>query len=387
MLAARTPRPAALPRQRAAAIALALTWATVVSTAQAPAPAHQPPPPPAQPTIGPKIVLSQPNWDFGQAWEDEPQTLNLNIRNEGASPLILTNVRSTCGCTVAQPAKRELAPGETTSMNVRFDTHGKQGDVSSKVIIESSDIVTPKVEFAIKGFVKRAIVRNPLGGLVIRTRERAPGATAAVRLENQLAEPMKLELVQSTIPELDIRINEITPGVAYDVIGKTTGALPPGILRGDLTFRSGLSREGTFSIPVRIQTLGKIEPVPAAILLRVEDAAPVTRKVQLQYFGSDGVAGLRITEATSNNPAVRVTVGIARPPEAWMAKLTPPVTALVDADIASPGGKDLPAGGVQVTFKTSDAEMPEVVVDVTTDKSVFERRMYGRYSTGGAAKQ
>lgn len=331
---------------------------------------------------GPKLTVSHENWDIGQIWENEPASLVVTLKNDGDAQLIITEARTTCGCTLAQPDKKQLAPGESTSMTVRFDPHGKQGDVTSKVIINSNDPVRPEVNIPIKVFVKRAVKREPLGGLVIRTLETRPGSSAVVRLDNQLPEPMKLELVRSTISEVDIEVKEVNPGVSYEVIGRINRELKPGIIRGDLSFKSGLSREGTFTIPVRVQILSKVEAVPAAIYLRPNDTRAADRTVTLQYYGPDGARTFKVTEAKSSHPSVKVTVNETKPAAAWMASMKPPISATVDATVTVPPPNELPPGGVTVEFTTTDPDMPKVDVLVTTDKAAFEDRMYGRYSTG-----
>lgn len=363
-------------------IAVALGAALALAQTTTP-PASQPTTPPAGAPAkvpGPKLVVSQEQWDWGKAWEDEPQSTTITLRNDGDMKLVLSDVRSTCGCTVAQPEKRELAPGESTSLAVRFDTHGKQGDVSSKVIIESNDQARPKLEIVIKGFVKRAITREPLGGLVIRSLDGNPGQSAKVKLQNTLAEPMKLELVGNSIPEVKVDIVELNAGVAYEIVGTTTREIKPGVVRGDLTFKSGLSREKTFTLPVRVQIMSKVEAVPSAILLKPNDQA-VERTVSLQYYGSGGPQAFTVTGAKSSLASVEPIIGITMPAQEWMKRMTPPITAVVDNKIKIPAASELPAGGVTVEFATSDPDVPKVEVIITTDKNVFEDRMYGRYST------
>ena len=49
------------------------------------------------------------------------------FRNAGAEPLVITNASSTCGCTVPKWPREPIAPGDTSSIYVRFDTESKVG--------------------------------------------------------------------------------------------------------------------------------------------------------------------------------------------------------------------------------------------------------------------
>ena len=49
------------------------------------------------------------------------------LRNVGGEPLVIQSATSTCGCTVPSYPRGEIAPGDTASVFVRFDTEGKAG--------------------------------------------------------------------------------------------------------------------------------------------------------------------------------------------------------------------------------------------------------------------
>ena len=47
--------------------------------------------------------------------------------NKGDQPLIINDVKVTCGCTKPEWSKEPLLPGETATLKVTFDTKGKIG--------------------------------------------------------------------------------------------------------------------------------------------------------------------------------------------------------------------------------------------------------------------
>ncbi len=387
------------------ALAVTVLCLTGCETKTQPPPSTPSPPPvtaaPAAKPVGlagtgaPKIVLEPTSWDFGQVWQEERQSLTLKVRNEGDASLVLSDVRTTCGCTVAQPERTTVPPGQMTTINVQYDTVGKQGDVSSKVILVSNDPrpgtelynddPNPKrgeAHFKIKGFIKRAILKEPLGGLAVRSLDTKPGQSGKVRLKNQMQEPMHLELKTSTIHELDVEIKEITPGMEYDVIGRTNQELKTGKVRGDLIFTTGLTKEPEFDVSARIEILAPIELVPPVMYFLKTDRDPAQRVVSLQYYGPDGEQNFRVTSGECKDPRVKVTVGPTQPPEEWMrTKLNPPVTAVVRSTVSLPPGAEIPPEGLIIEYTTTDPECPKVEVLVTTDKDAFEARMYGRWGT------
>lgn len=49
------------------------------------------------------------------------------FENKGDIPLIITNYKVACTCTVVEFPKHPIAPGEKGEIKVSFDTHGKIG--------------------------------------------------------------------------------------------------------------------------------------------------------------------------------------------------------------------------------------------------------------------
>lgn len=60
------------------------------------------------------------------------------FRNAGGQPLQITNASSTCGCTVPVWPREAIAPGDTASIYVRFDTDGKAGPQDKAVTLTAN---------------------------------------------------------------------------------------------------------------------------------------------------------------------------------------------------------------------------------------------------------
>lgn len=66
--------------------------------------------------------------DFGTIPEGQKLDVSFRFRNTGASPLVITNVRPSCGCTVADPTgQKPVAPGAEGSINATFNSEGHPG--------------------------------------------------------------------------------------------------------------------------------------------------------------------------------------------------------------------------------------------------------------------
>ena len=64
--------------------------------------------------------------------------------------LVITNVKSSCGCTIPKKPEQPVAPGDTGSIEVKYDTKRPAGPFR-KAITVTSNAETPTKVLKIKG--------------------------------------------------------------------------------------------------------------------------------------------------------------------------------------------------------------------------------------------
>ena len=79
-------------------------------------------------TVGCLVGLAQPKatfdkkvHEFGVVLWKHPATATFTIKNDGDKPLVISNVTTSCGCTVADWTKTSIAPGATGTVSSTFD--------------------------------------------------------------------------------------------------------------------------------------------------------------------------------------------------------------------------------------------------------------------------
>ena len=115
--------------------AVTATTEAVTPTAT-PATPGQPAAAPAGPTT--TMTFAEETFDFGTVDQGEKVSHTYKFTNSGSEPLILSNAKGSCGCTVPQWPREPIAPGATGEIVVEFDSKNKNGKRNQKVTITAN---------------------------------------------------------------------------------------------------------------------------------------------------------------------------------------------------------------------------------------------------------
>ncbi len=112
---------------------------TVTPNAANPATTPTPPAAEAAPT-GPTTTMTfdETEFKFGTVDEGEVVAHTFKFTNTGKEPLIISNAKGSCGCTVPQWPREPIPVGESGSITVEFNSKGKKGPRNQKVTITAN---------------------------------------------------------------------------------------------------------------------------------------------------------------------------------------------------------------------------------------------------------
>ncbi len=102
-----------------------------------------------------KIIFKEETYDFKEIPEGPQVTHEFKFNNTGKEPLILSNVRASCGCTTPSWPKEPILPGKDGTILVTYNTQGRPGAFTKSITINSNSDQPDKVIY-IKGEVIKA---------------------------------------------------------------------------------------------------------------------------------------------------------------------------------------------------------------------------------------
>jgi hypothetical protein len=86
----------------------------------------------------PVMTFAQVEHDFGKIIQGEKVSYSFKFKNTGNADLVIAKVSTSCGCTAGDYPKVPVKPGEEGTIEVRFDSDGKQGFQSKDLTIAAN---------------------------------------------------------------------------------------------------------------------------------------------------------------------------------------------------------------------------------------------------------
>lgn len=101
----------------------------------------------------PRIYAESRVRDIGSVETDSKVPATFVIYNKGGKNLRISDVQTSCGCTLAKITKRKVAPGDFTRVQVELDTSIKLGPVRKEITVFSNDPKRPQLALFLVGNV------------------------------------------------------------------------------------------------------------------------------------------------------------------------------------------------------------------------------------------
>jgi hypothetical protein len=101
----------------------------------------------------PVIEFNEREHDFGEIEKGKSVETTFTYKNTGTAPLVVTDIKSSCGCTVPQDwNKNPLKPGDSSKFSVTFNGSGENKITKTITVTANTEKGTEEVK--ITAFIK-----------------------------------------------------------------------------------------------------------------------------------------------------------------------------------------------------------------------------------------
>lgn len=277
------------------------------------------------------------DYDFGAFREAEgKRSGSVQFVNEGTEPTIITRVKPTCGCTVAEYTEGEIAPGDTATVSFTYNPAGRPGRFEKHIKVytgENEDLTSVTIRGTVIGAPNTLAREYPVvaGALRLSTDSIAMGhlKRGSARNEflhgyNQSADTLSLSW--KALPKglsLGVSSHRIAPGDIFtlSVYLNSAELETPGLndLTVPLTVAQADGSNASVDLNVRVYAdpdmsrLSKkqlaeapgIILYPTVVEIGTVKGSDKPKKVQVNVT-NEGKSTLKIARVYSTSPAVKV---------------------------------------------------------------------------------
>ncbi len=101
----------------------------------------------------PRISFPEKNYNFGMVKEGSEVTHEFSLQNGGDADLVITDVKTSCGCTAAVTSAKTIAAGKSGTLKVTFNSRGRRGHQTKTITVYSNDPAQPQAAVRLEGEV------------------------------------------------------------------------------------------------------------------------------------------------------------------------------------------------------------------------------------------
>jgi hypothetical protein len=218
--------------------------------------------------VGPKIQFKDSAIDFGTASGGEIVNCTFIFTNTGDETLSIKSVQPSCGCTSAGNWTKDVEPGKTGTLPLRFDTSHFSGAVSKAAVVQCNARSNAVLSITLKGTVYREWNANPQTTTLL-IYPNASNATARVRIVNSGTNYAALfhPTVSNARNSYVLQLATNAPGKDYILTVSVKPPLVTPIDYGDITIQTSRSNNLPVTIPLVLNRMPwfNIYPCPISI--------------------------------------------------------------------------------------------------------------------------
>ncbi|MDP6491625.1 MAG: DUF1573 domain-containing protein [Kiritimatiellia bacterium] len=216
----------------------------------------------------PKIVCAAPEFNFGVRNDHETVFHEFVVKNSGDSPLAISRVKASCGCTAVKSGANSLQPGQTTTIEARFTLKGRRGKQQKSITVESNDPATPRLRLWLKGEITVEVAVEPR---YLNFRQ--------IHKDSVVTQNVTLVSLRPDVRITGVRSDSTSFAATIDPDGRglTVRTVPPvkdGLLRGRMTVTTDHPRGLSTYLNIAGVAVGDLLALPRDLLLRKSSTAP-----------------------------------------------------------------------------------------------------------------
>jgi hypothetical protein len=300
---------------------------------------------------GPKINFSEILHQFGRVKSSDVLRHDFIVTNTGSAVLELTDVKPSCGCTMAGTWDRQIQPGQTGKIPIQFSPANFNGTVTKSVTVTCNDPAQAVHTLQIQATIWRPIDVQPAYVYFMPIEGEETNDTRIVHITSNLEEPLILEPPQCSHPAFTLELKTVQPGKHFELHVKYSGPASNAMAQTSITVKTSSTNLPLITIAANAMPQPALAVTPMQITL---PAAPQSSGYRhTQVIRNNSSTPLKLTDAAVNADGVKVDITETQPGKMFRLNVNFP------PNFQSPIGDPL-----KLTVHTSNLKRPVITVPI-----------------------
>lgn len=258
---------------------------------------------------GPRLVASEPKYDFGEIAQGAEVPFSFQLQNQGDAPLQIQDVRPSCGCTAALISANVVPPGGTATIEGEVKTAGLQDRIAKTITVTSNDPSTPRLTLTVTGVVTVPFHLEPRYVNFGQLKDGAGGEQRVVLSIKDTAKlPVTIEKTETSNPHVTMTVTPragTTPPDVFDITVNVLPDAPQGVLAAPLLVHLAGEAE-PLRLSMYADVVGSVALYPSTVPLGLME--PGQSVVRTFVAMSPTETAFTVTDAQSDLPGSTVVV-------------------------------------------------------------------------------
>lgn len=251
---------------------------------------------------GPVAFIEKRVFDFGQVREGELVEASFRVFNKGDKLLEIHDIIADCGCTVPEPKKAKILPGQTQTFKASFNTSGFEGKKTKSLRVYTNDPLNRSLVFTFDGKVVGDLEFKPsrlsFGEL---SKKSLDTVSKELLINTRLGGKIKVKDVTSRSPHLNIETLERLEEGGIRVRVSFKSSVGVGLFKSNLVVRSSSPNRPVENIPVFAMIQGDLYFKPTDVNFGLLQGPLVEEKRKQAILVNNLGRSVRIESVESKN--------------------------------------------------------------------------------------
>ena len=272
-------------------------------------------------TAPPRIVCTQPVFDFGVVDGSQPVSHTFHVRNDGDSDLVIKKIHAPCGCTTFRIDNKTIPPGTEIEVPVDLSLAGRRGPQQKSLHIETNDPAAGTLTLTLRGTVGGGLEVQP--PMMVLRREPTTGiVSGSVLVRDPALKPLRCLESASSSGRLLVTSEPLENGAGFRIHARLRDTPAPGHHREKITLRTDHPLHPTRDLDALVIIAPDIVVAPSILEFSHPNTTAATRTliVKNSHGGTITIDSVEVPDPSittkiqpMGDSAFRITLGNIQP--------------------------------------------------------------------------